>query len=123
MNSNPPTCGVRGTLSDADAAKLMNLAFASAVWTWDDRELVCELPADHATKIHVQRLATQDFKEPVVWWASWLDIDSLRDEAAMFTGPLCDEVEPDSDMEPGVEPACLLLQGHATDDDQRHAFF
>lgn len=116
-------CGARGTLSDADAVKLQNLAFTSSIWVWDDRELACELPADHAVKVHVKRLATQEFTEPVVWWASWLDIDGLRDEAAMFTGPLCGEVEPGSGMDPGVEPACLFLQGHTTDEDQRHVYF
>jgi len=115
-------CGVRGTLSDSDAVKLQNLAITSSIWTWDHRELTCELPAGHAIQTHIQRLATQDFTEPVVWWASWLDIDGLRDAAAMFTGPLCGEVEPGSGMPPGEEPACLLLQGHATPEDERHDF-
>lgn len=123
MYSNPKECGARGQLSDADAVKLQNLAFTGSVWTWDHRHLKCELPENHGIGVHVQRLATQDFKEPVTWWASWYDIDGLRDEAALFTGPLCGELDPESDMPPGEEAACLLLDGHSTEEDARHMFF
>lgn len=122
MHSNPKECQVRGRLSDADAVKLQNLAFTGSTWTWENRHLKCQLPEDHDVEVHVQRLAAQGFKEPVTWWASWLDIDGLRDQAALFTGPLCSEPDLGSDTPPGEEAACLLLDGHTTEDDERHMF-
>ncbi|MES9804943.1 helix-turn-helix transcriptional regulator [Streptomyces cinereoruber] len=112
-------CGVRGTLSDADAMKLQNLAFTTAIHSWEDRNLTCELPEGHSSAEHVAQLATQNFEEPVVWWASWLDIDELRDAAALFTGPVCGAVDP----APGREEwDCVLLQGHMQSDDDQHVY-
>ncbi|MFE7510150.1 hypothetical protein ACFU8I_02815 [Streptomyces sp. NPDC057540] len=115
-------CGVQGTLSDLDAMKLQNLAFTDSIWTWEHRHLTCQLPAGHANEEHVTQLARQLFKDPVVWWASWLDTDALRDAAAMFTAPECGAVDPNSPHPPGQEGVCQFLQGHDWSEGDQHVY-
>jgi hypothetical protein len=118
-----PVCGVRGRLADADVIKLQNLAMPGGIYNWEDQELACELPQGHGSDHHVQSLATQDFGQAdQIWWASWLDIDGLRDEAAMFTGPVCNATLEGTEGPEGERPVwgCLLLAGHTTPNDRRH---
>ncbi|MEU1497314.1 hypothetical protein [Streptomyces sp. NPDC005732] len=120
MRSNPDRCGASGRLSDTDVMRLQNLAFTDSIMSWEDQALTCQLPEGHEVQSHVQHLVGQDFGgEWVAWWASWLDKDGLRDEAAMFTAPECNEF---SEEEPEKKFVCPLLRGHTTDDDQRHIF-
>jgi hypothetical protein len=120
--TNPEKCGMPGTLSDADAVKLQNLPVTGGHMTLSHRELECGLPADHGMGHHVQFLVAQEFGDPVLWWAAWLDIEGLRDEAAMFVAPICGVTQAYPGMKPGMELQCLLMQEHTTDEDQRHIF-
>lgn len=121
--TNPEVCGMAGTLSDADAVKLQNLPAVGGIMTWDHRELTCGLPAGHGLEHHVQHLVVQEFGEPVLWWAAWRDIDVLRDEAAMFTAPICGALAPAEDEVDESAPfQCLLMDEHTTDEDRRHVF-
>ncbi|SHL76470.1 hypothetical protein [Streptomyces yunnanensis] len=113
FKDNPPECGARGRLCDADVIKLQNLARPGGITNWDDQELTCRLPEGHEVEEHEQFLVEQDFgRESQLWWATWHDVDGLREEAAMFTGPICDFTHQGW--------TCLLLAGHTTPDDQRH---
>lgn len=112
-DDNPQQCGARGMLCDADVIKLQNLARTSGIVNWDAQELTCHLPERHEVEEHEQPLISQDFGQyEQIWWATWRDIDGLREEAAMFTGAACD-FEHDG-------WTCLLLADHTTPDDQRH---
>lgn len=113
-----PKCGARGKLSDADVIKLQNLAMTDGILSWHDQDLECQMPEGHGIERHLQLVTTQSFGAvDHVWWASWLDMDGLRDEAALFVGPTCDATESTPD---GGELTCLLLAGHTTPDDERH---
>lgn len=112
-------CGVQGRLSDNDVIKFQNLPLLDRDVNWNHQELTCGLPKDHGIEQHIQILASQGFETPVLWWASWLDMDGLRDEAATFTGPICDApYRPPGQADLGL--TCLLLSGHTTPDDKRH---
>ncbi|MGQ5576781.1 hypothetical protein [Streptomyces sp. ECR3.8] len=110
-----PVCGMRGRLADAEVIKLQNLTHTPSVYNWDNRELTCELPAGHSSDHHVRQITEQDFG-PVTqrWWASWLDIDGLRDEAVMFTAPGCPATLDESRGGPFGRYVweCALLAGH-----------
>ncbi|MER7738903.1 hypothetical protein ABTX34_11350 [Streptomyces sp. NPDC096538] len=125
-----PVCGVRGRLADAEVIKLQNLTHTPSIYNWDNQELTCELPEGHSSDHHVRQVTEQDFG-PVTqrWWASWLDIDGLRDEAVMFTAPGCtatlDEGKnlhgPRTTEDSRIVWECALLAGHAQyDGDDLH---
>lgn len=118
-DDNPRECGARGKLSDSDTIKLQNLARPHGIMNWDNQELTCTLPEEHEVEEHEQFVLEQDFgQSSQIWWATWRDIDGLREEAALFTGPRCDATVPTTDGESEWE--CQLLAGHTTPDDQRH---
>ncbi|MEU5825895.1 hypothetical protein [Streptomyces sp. NPDC047803] len=117
-------CGVTGSLTDADTIKLINLAMSDGGGTWDDQELSCTLPAGHDAvsgyEHHIKAVATQEFgpgRETITWWASWLDLDLRREEAALFTAPMCDKEKTGPQ---GGEWGCLLIAGHDASGDDRH---
>ncbi|WP_420032191.1 hypothetical protein ACN2WE_04855 [Streptomyces sp. cg28] len=111
---DPKFCNAEGRLSDADVIKMQNMAMLDRDVNWDAQQLTCGLPEGHDIEQHIALVASQGFGDGLqsVWWASWLDMDGLRDEAALFVGPECDA------RHEGF--ACLLLRGHTTPDDQRH---
>ncbi|NUV54605.1 hypothetical protein G6W51_17135 [Streptomyces coelicolor] len=121
-----PVCGMRGRLADAEVIKLQNLAHTGSIYNWDNAELICGLPEGHADDEddqHIQRVTEQQFGEDTqCWWASWLDIDGLRDEAAMFTGPRCNATLDESRGGPFGRYVweCSLLAGHAQSDGDLH---
>lgn len=121
-----PVCGVRGRLADAEVIKLQNLAHTGSVYNWDNAELACQLPEGHADDEddqHIQWVTDQDLgQELQPWWASWLDIDGLRDEAVMFTGPRCNATLDESRGGPFGQYVweCALLAGHAQSDGGLH---
>lgn len=119
--TNPELCGASGALSDADTVKLQNLPTGGSIANWNNQELTCGLPTGHDLKHHVQQVFVQEFTKEVVWWAAWLDIDGLRDQAAMFTAPICGVTAQEVDGE-GYDYTCLLMDEHVTDDDRRHIF-
>ncbi|CAL9369092.1 hypothetical protein [Streptomyces sp. enrichment culture] len=113
-----PICGMRGRLADAEMIKLHNLANTGEIYSAGKAELTCQLPEGHTDDEddqHIQWVAEQRFGEVTQdWWASWLDVDGLRDEAAMFTGPGCPTT-----LDEGEDPdggrivwQCVLLAGH-----------
>lgn len=121
-----PVCGVRGRLADAEVIKLQNLAHTGSIYNWGNAELTCQLPEGHADDEddqHIQWVTDQRFGEVKQdWWASWLDIDGLRDEAAMFTGPSCPARLDESRSGPFGRYVweCALLAGHAQSDGDLH---
>ncbi|WP_032761171.1 hypothetical protein [Streptomyces alboviridis] len=113
-----PVCGMRGRLADAEVIKLQNLAHTPSIYNWDNADLTCQLPEGHADEErdqHIQWVTEQQFGEVKQdWWASWLDVDGLRDEAAMFTGPSCPAtLDEGKDLHGDrIVWACALLAGH-----------
>ncbi|QKN87551.1 hypothetical protein SEA_HFRANCETTE_24 [Streptomyces phage HFrancette] len=120
-------CGVRGQMADADAITLMNLAHTGCIVSWDIQHLECELPMGHdddETSHHVQHLVPQDFSaaghQNVDWWASWIDKDDLRNNAAVFVAPMCDATLCTPGQPPESGWVCTLLAGHESEGVQRH---
>jgi len=104
-----PECGARGSLTDEDTMKLMNLPFVDSIMTWDQQQLTCWLPDGHPGTAHMQFLVCQyDLPDTVWWWASWLDLDGHREHAVMFPGRGCDV------------DFCVLPFGHTEGGDSRH---